>query len=132
MRRGALVAAQLLDQRVALDDLAAQAREPGLVILGFGVDVLGLSPPEVDLLLGELLRAGLRDLELLLQLSDFRALGLGDLLEMARLLLPADSLGLDGLELMGQDVELFLELGFRRSLAFQLLVEIGSTGFRIA
>ena len=128
----ALVGAQLLDQRVALDDLAAQAREAGLVILGFGVDVLGLGPPEVDLLLGELLGAGLRDLELLLQLSDFRALGLGDLLEMARLLLPADSLGLDGFELMGQDVELLLELVLRRFLAFQLLVEIGSTGFRIA
>ncbi len=123
---------QFLDQRIALDELAAQRREPGFVVLDFGVDVLGLGPPEVDLFLGELLGAGLGDLELLLQLSDLGALGFGDFLEVAGLLLPAGSLGFDGLELVGEDVELFLERIFRRALALQLLVEIGGTGFRIA
>ena len=50
-------AVQFLDERIALEDLAAQRREPGFVVLGFGVDVLGLGPPEVDLFLGELFGA---------------------------------------------------------------------------
>ena len=88
--------------------------------------------PEVDLFLGELLGAGFGDLELLLELRHLDALGFGDLLEMAGLLLPALALGFDALEPMGQDVELLLETSFRRAFALQLLVELGSASFRFA
>ena len=89
--------AQLLDQRVALDDFAAQRSEPVAVLLGLAGELLRFRAPEVHFLLRELLGAGLGHLELLAQLSDLRALGLGDFLEVARLLLPARALGLDGL-----------------------------------
>ena len=88
--------------------------------------------PEVDLFLGELLGPGLGDLELLLELRHLDALGLGDLLEMAGLLLPPLAFGVDAFEPMGQDVELLLEAIFRRAFALQLLVELGRASFRFA
>jgi hypothetical protein len=124
--------AQLLDQRVALDDFAAQRGETVAVLLCLARELLGLRAPEVHFFLGELLGAGLGHFELLAQLRDLRALGLGDFLEVTRLLLPTRALGLDGFEPVSQDVELLFELRLRRALALQLLVEIRSTGLRIA
>ena len=74
--------------------------------------------PEIDFFLGELLGTGLGDLELLLELRHLGALGFGDLLEMPGLLLPAQALGFDALEPMGQDVELLLETVFGARLRF--------------
>ena len=51
--------AQLLDQRVALDDLAAQRSEPVAVLLGLAGELLRSRAPEVHLFLRELLGAGL-------------------------------------------------------------------------
>ena len=51
--------AQLLDQRVALDDLAAQRSEPVAVLLCLAGELLRFRAPEVHFLLRELLGAGL-------------------------------------------------------------------------
>ena len=132
VRRRTARGLQLLDRCVALDELAAQRRQALLVFLDLRVDGLGLRAPEIDFFLRELLGTGFGDLELLLQLRHLDALGFGDLLEMPRLLLPAQALGFDALEPMGQDVELLLDAGLRRALALQLLVEVGGSGFRFA
>ena len=131
-RRAVPAGAERLDQRVALVQLAAHGVQTVLVVLDLGVDGLGFLAPEVDLFLRELLGAGLGDLELLLELRHFGALGFGDLLEMAGLLLPPLALGVDALEPMRQDVELLLEAIFRRAFALQLLVELRGASFRFA
>jgi hypothetical protein len=92
------VRTQRFDQCVALVELAARARQAFLIFLDLGVDLVGFLPPEVDLFLGQLVRAGLRDLEFLLELGDFGALAFGELFEVPGLLLPTQALGFDAFE----------------------------------
>ena len=73
---GDLPVAEPLDQRIALDDLAAQRRDSVAVLLRLAGESLGLGAPEVHLFLRELLGAGFGDLELLAKLRDLGAFGL--------------------------------------------------------
>ena len=124
-----MAAIQFFDERVALHDFSSKRRQTGLVVLGLGVDILGLGLPEVDFLLGELLRARLCDLQPFLQLRDLGPLGFGDFFQMPGFLLPARSLGLDHLEPVREHVELLLQPILGRLLAFELRIEILGTGF---
>src|SRR5690606_8640221 len=133
-RRGHLVevALQLLDLLVALLQLLAQRRETVAVVARLGVELLGLRAPEVHFFLRQLVRAGLGDRQLFAQLADLRALGFGDLLELARGRAPLRGLRFERGEAMGEHVHLLFELRLRRTLALQLRVEIRCTGFGAA
>ena len=69
---------ELVDELVALDELAAQLHQAVLVFLDLRVDRLGFRAPEIDFFLRELLGTGFGDLELFLELRNFDALRLGD------------------------------------------------------
>ncbi len=51
---------------------------------------------------------------------------------MTSLLLPMRTLGFDALEPLGEDIELHFEAIFRRTLALQVLVEVGCARLRFA
>src|SRR5262249_37950868 len=123
---------QRVDQRVAVVELVPQLRKACLVVCRLAVELFGAIPPVADLVARELVGAGLRNVEPLLELRNLDALGLGDIFELRSAHLPLRALLLDRGELLGQRMQTLLELALLRRRALELLVETLNARLRLA